>query len=175
MSQLTIESAVRDIRDFPKQGIVFKDISPILQSPALFKEVIDQLSDPFMAAPPDVIVAIDARGFLFGSAMAYRLGCGLTMVRKKGKLPGKTVSTSYDLEYGSNQVEIHQDALVAGSRALLVDDVLATGGTARAAADLIEMLGGQVMGIVFLLELCFLDGRRRLNGYDILSLIKVSG
>jgi len=174
VSIATIQAAIRDIPDFPKPGILFKDISPVLQDPAVFRDTIDCLCAPFLAEPPDTVVAIDARGFIFGSAMAYKLGCGLTMVRKKGKLPWRTIAASYDLEYGSNTVEIHADAFTPGARVLLVDDVLATGGTARAAVELVEKLGGKVVAICFLMELTFLPGRDQLAGHQIVSLVKVS-
>ncbi len=154
---------------------MFKDISPVLQDPATFREVIELLCKPFIQAPPDMVVAIDARGFIFGSAMAYKLGCGLTMLRKKGKLPWRTVGASYDLEYGSNTIEIHEDAFARGNSVLLVDDVLATGGTARAAVDLVEKLGGQVVAVAFFMELGFLHGREKLAGQRVVSLVHVEG
>jgi adenine phosphoribosyltransferase len=169
----TIAAAVRNVPDFPQPGIQFKDISPILQSPALFRESIDLLCAPYAAQPPDTIVAIDARGFLFGAAMAYKLGCGLAMVRKKGKLPWRTVASSYALEYGTNSIELHADACAPGARVLLVDDVLATGGTARAALGLIEQIGGRVTGVAFFLELCFLHGRDHFRQCPVHSLVKV--
>lgn len=173
MSLDRIEATIRDVQDFPKPGIVFKDISPVLQDPALFRETIDLLCEPFVDEPPATLVAIDARGFLFGSAMAYKLGCGLTLVRKKGKLPWKTLGISYDLEYGSNEVEIHEDAFRKGDRLVVIDDVLATGGTARAALDLVEKLGGEVIAAVFFMELGFLKGREQLAPHKVFSLVTV--
>lgn len=154
-----LRAAVRDVADFPSAGIVFKDITPMLSEGALFKRTIDALTETVAAAGVVKIVGIDARGFIFAAAVADRLGCGFIPVRKKGKLPWKTEGASYDLEYGSNQIEIHADAILPGERVWLVDDVLATGGTAAAAAGLIQRLGGDLAGMSFLIELGFLNGR----------------
>ena len=154
-----LRAAVRDVADFPSPGIVFKDITPLLSEGALFKRTIDALTETVAAAGIVKIVGIDARGFIFAAAVADRLGCGFIPVRKKGKLPWKTEGASYDLEYGSNQIEIHADAILPGERVWLVDDVLATGGTAAAAAGLIQRLGGDLAGMSFLIELGFLNGR----------------
>ena len=172
MGQEEIAAAVRDIVDFPKPGIVFKDISPILQTPELFRETIDLMAE---ACPetPDMIVAIDARGFIFGAPMAYKMGCGLAMLRKKGKLPGETEEVSYDLEYGSATLELHNDSVKPGDKILIVDDVLATGGTAEAAVKLVKELGGEVLGLSFIMELCFLNGRDKLENVRVDTLIKV--
>ena len=174
MSLETLTAAIRDIPDFPKPGIMFKDISPILQDGALFAEVIDIIGGRYENQQIDSIVVIDARGFIFGSALAYKLGCGISLVRKQGKLPWKTYSVSYDLEYGSAAVEIHIDAVSVGDRVLIVDDLLATGGTARAGADLIEKIGARIIALEFVIELSLLNGRDKLGGYTVNSLIEVS-
>ena len=174
MSLETLTAAIRDIPDFPKPGIMFKDSSPILQDGALFAEVIDIIGARYENQQIDSIVVIDARGFIFGSALAYKLGCGISLVRKQGKLPWKTYSVSYELEYGSAAVEIHIDAVSAGDRVLIVDDLLATGGTARAGADLIEKIGARIIALEFVIELSFLNGRDKLDGYTVNSLIEVS-
>ena len=158
----TLRSAVRDVPDFPSPGIIFKDITPMLSDGALFKLTIDAMTDTVAASGVTKIVGIDARGFIFAAAVADRLGCGFIPVRKKGKLPWKTEGASYDLEYGSNNIEIHADAVLPGERVWLVDDVLATGGTAAAAAGLIQRLGGDLAGMTFLIELGFLEGRKLL-------------
>ncbi len=173
MSIETITAAIRDVPDFPQEGIIFKDISPILQDAELFRETVDLMALKYEEQKPDMIVAIDARGFIFGSALAYKLGTGITMLRKKGKLPWETRGVSYDLEYGSNEMEIHVDAVNNGQKVLLVDDLLATGGTAAAAAHLVEALGGNVVACCFLIELNFLNGREKLKGYRIDTLIPV--
>lgn len=158
-----LKAAIRDVHDFPKPGIVFKDITPILGSGELFRTTIDE----FLAAAgdevPDKIVGIDARGFIFGAAMADRLGVGFVPVRKKGKLPWETNGAAYSLEYGEAHVEIHKDAVLPGERVVLIDDLLATGGTAGAALKLIHELGGEVICLLFLIELAFLDGRKNLD------------
>ena len=174
MSLEILTAAIRDIPDFPKPGIMFKDISPILQDGALFAEVIDIIGGRYENQQIDSIVVIDARGFIFGSALAYKLGCGISLVRKQGKLPWKTHSVSYDLEYGSAAVEIHIDAVSVGDRVLIVDDLLATGGTARAGADLIEKIGARIIALEFVIELSLLNGRDKLDGYTVNSLIEVS-
>ena len=157
-----LRAAVRDVPDFPAPGIVFKDITPMLSDGALFKRTIDALTETVAESGVTKIVGIDARGFIFAAAVADRLGCGFVPVRKKGKLPWRTEGVSYDLEYGSNQIEIHADAIAPGERVWLVDDVLATGGTAAAAAGLIQRLGGDLAGMTFLIELGFLEGRKLL-------------
>lgn len=158
----TLRSAVRDVLDFPSSGIVFKDITPLLSDAALFRLTIDAVTETIEGQGVTKIVGIDARGFIFAAAAADRLGLGFVPVRKKGKLPWKTEFTEYDLEYGSNTVEIHSDAVLPGERVWLVDDVLATGGTAAAAAELVKRLGGELVGMTFLMELEFLRGSRRL-------------
>ncbi len=173
MSLMDLESAIRDIKDFPKEGIIFKDITPVLHSAPLFAEAIGHFADAYSEKRPDYIVAIESRGFIFGSALAYKLGCGIVPVRKKGKLPYKTIEERYDLEYGSAAIEIHADALKKGDKVALIDDLLATGGTSAASIKLVEKLGASIIGINFLVELCFLNGRDKIKGYPVQSLIKV--
>jgi adenine phosphoribosyltransferase len=165
----TIKSAIRDIPDFPKPGVIFKDITPILRDPNLFRAAIDLFVDRHRDAPINKIAAIDARGFIFAGAVSDRLGAGLVPIRKKGKLPYKTFEAEYDLEYGTATLTIHEDAFEQGDKVLLMDDLLATGGTAAASAGLIEKAGGQVVEIDFLIELAFLNGREKLSGYDIFA------
>jgi adenine phosphoribosyltransferase len=166
-----IAATIRNVPDFPKPGIQFKDITPVLADGRLFSGVIDLLLDGIQPGSVDKIVGIDARGFIFGAAAAAQLGVGFVPVRKKGKLPWATHEQSYDLEYGSNTVAIHVDAVEAGERVLLLDDLLATGGTAAAAMKLLERLGAQVVGVNFVIELKFLDGRKLLTGHPVRSLV----
>ena len=167
-----LKAAVRDIPDFPKKGILFKDITPVLADPDLLRAAIDLFHDSLAGAGIGKIVCIDARGFLFGSAVAYRLGAGLIPIRKKGKLPYRTRSHAYALEYGEAEVEMHVDAIRPGERVAIVDDLLATGGTSAAAAGLIQAAGGIVHGAYFLIELGFLDGRRRLPDMQVVSYLQ---
>ena len=162
-----IREAIRDVPDFPKPGIMFKDITPILDDPKLFKATIDLFTERAKQLKVNKIAAIDARGFLFGGAVADRLGIGLVPIRKQGKLPYKTYEKTYDLEYGTATLAVHQDAFNEGDRVLLIDDLLATGGTALASAILIEKAGGEVAEIAFLVELSFLDGRKALEQYKV--------
>ncbi len=164
--------AIRDIPDFPKKGIIFKDITTLLTRGDLFHKVIDEFASHYGGKHIQKIVGIESRGFIFGSALAYKLGAGIVPVRKKGKLPHKTVTATYQLEYGTDTLEMHEDALEKGTRVLVVDDLLATGGTAKATAQLVEKVGGVLVGYAFLIELLFLKGRQNLNGYDIHSLIQ---
>jgi adenine phosphoribosyltransferase len=166
-----LKQHIRDVPDFPKLGIVFKDITTLLQQPAAFRDAIDLLTELVHDQNPDVVVAIESRGFILGSAVALRLGKGFVPVRKPGKLPAKTIKVSYALEYGQDSLEIHADALERGARALVVDDVIATGGTAKATAELVEKAGGRVALYAFLVELDFLKGRDKLQGYEVRSLI----
>lgn len=166
-----LKSAVRDIPGFPKPGIVFKDITPILQNGKLFRAAVDAIADRHLGKPIDAVVGIDARGFIFAAAVAYKLGVGFVPVRKKGKLPHRTIETSYSLEYGNETVQMHVDAFPRGARVLIVDDLLATGGTAAAASELVVKLGGQVVEIDFLIELAFLKGRDRLKAYPTHSVV----
>jgi adenine phosphoribosyltransferase len=164
-----IKAAVRDVPDFPKPGILFKDITPILSNPELFKCAVDLFAARYKKHKPDKIAAIESRGFLFGAALAHKLAIALVPVRKKGKLPYKTIEESYDLEYGTATLQVHADAFHPGERVVIVDDLLATGGTARATATLIEKLGAQVVEIDFLIELAFLKGRDKLTGYKVFA------
>jgi adenine phosphoribosyltransferase len=166
-----LEARIRDVPDFPQPGIVFKDIMPLLAEPELLREAVDLLAEWAEPRRPDVILGGEARGFILGAALAYKLGCGFVAARRPGKLPWETISASYALEYGENALEVHADAFAKGQRVLLHDDVLATGGTARAIAELAENLGGDVVGICFLIELDFLEGRKLLEGHDVHSLI----
>jgi adenine phosphoribosyltransferase len=168
----SLKAAIRDVPDFPKKGIVFKDITTLLKDPVLFRRATELLLDLCKGRPVDKVVAIESRGFILGSLLAERLGTGFVPVRKLGKLPAPTVKVSYALEYGEDHLEMHRDALQTGERVLIVDDVIATGGTARAVAELTEKLGAQVSAYVFLVELGFLNGREKLAGYDVLSLIR---
>lgn len=170
-TQLLADKLIRDIPDFPKPGILFKDITPVLQDPEAFKEVIDRFTEYASERQPDVIVGIESRGFVFGAPVALALSRSFVPVRKIGKLPFTTIREDYALEYGTNTVEMHSDGIRAGQRALIVDDLLATGGTAGAAAKLIEKLGGHVAGFSFLIELTFLGGREKLSRFDVQSLI----
>lgn len=168
-----ISSRLRDIPDFPKPGVVFKDITPLLADGAAFGAVVRDIAERRRGI--DLVVGIEARGFIFGAAVAHELGIGFVPVRKAGKLPGRTRSVSYDLEYGSASIEIHEDSFVGGERVLLVDDVLATGGTAAAAWQLLEAAGAQVVGFEALVELQFLHGRELLAGRDVHTTVVVSG
>jgi len=167
-----LKNAVRDVPDFPKEGVVFKDITPILQNAQLFRLAVTVMADRYQRRQVDQIVAIDARGFLFASAAAYVLGCGVSIVRKKGKLPYKTVEASYDLEYGSNTVQMHVDAVKPGQQVVIVDDVLATGGTMKAAIGLVEELGGKVSEAACFIELKFLHGAQRIAPVPVFSVIQ---
>ncbi len=167
-----IKSKIREIADWPKIGVNFKDITPLLGDKEVFSKTIDELVKPYLKQKIDKIVGIDARGFLLASAMAYKLKTGIAIIRKQGKLPSKTISKQYALEYGSNIIEMHQDSILPGEKVLLVDDVLATGGTMKAAIDLVKELKGKIIGIDFLIELTYLDGRKTLKEQKIRSLIK---
>jgi len=167
-----IRALIRDVPDFPEPGIVFKDITPVLADPIAFSTIIDLIVVHFGRGNVDKVVAIEARGFILGAPVAYHFGAGVIPVRKKGKLPHDTVDESYALEYGTAELEIHRDAVLPGERVLIVDDVLATGGTAKAAANLVERIGGKVCGIACLIELDFLKGREQLEGYDLFTLIR---
>lgn len=168
---MDLASTIRDVPDFPIPGILFKDITTLLKNPQALKETVDQMTAYARSRQVDVIVGIESRGFIFGMPMAYNLGCGFVPVRKPGKLPAETVSESYSLEYGVNTLEIHVDAIEKGQRVLIVDDLLATGGTALATCKLIEKLGGVVAGLAFAIELGFLNGREKLAGYDTKALV----
>ncbi|RLI97367.1 MAG: adenine phosphoribosyltransferase [Candidatus Aenigmatarchaeota archaeon] len=169
-----LRAKIRDIPDFPKKGIVFRDITTLLRDPWAFKHSVKAMADYYRDKGIDVIAAAESRGFIFGAAIAYELGIGFIPVRKPGKLPYETESTTYELEYGTDTLEMHKDAVKPGQKVLLVDDLLATGGTIRATADLVRKLGGRIAGICFLIELSFLKGRAKLDdlGVDVYSLIQ---
>ena len=167
-----IKSKIREIPDWPKAGVSFKDITPLLQDKNAFRQTIDLLAAPYLGKKIDKVVGIDARGFILAAGVAYKLKTGLAIVRKKGKLPAKTITQSYSLEYASNVLEMHEDAVLPGEKILLVDDVLATGGTMKATMDLVQKLKVKIVVIEFLIELTYLDGRKKLKGAEIKSLIK---
>ena len=167
-----LQSKIRDIPDFPKPGIVFKDIMPLLADPESFRATVEALAEFAEPRRPDIILGAEARGFILGGALAYHLGAGFVAARKPGKLPWETVSAEYELEYGMDSLELHADAIARGARVLVHDDLLATGGTARAKTSLVEQLGGEVVGVAFVIELAFLNGRDKLTGYDVHSLIQ---
>jgi adenine phosphoribosyltransferase len=169
---LELGPLIRDIPDFPKKGILFKDITTLLKDARAFKQSIDQLIDLVRAYAPDKVIGMESRGFIFASPIAYHLDAGFVPVRKLGKLPGDVISTEYDLEYGTNTLELHSDAVAAGDRVLIVDDLLATGGTVSATIELVERLQGTVVAVAFLVELTDLNGRDRLQDYEVISLLK---
>ena len=168
---LDLRDRVRDVPDFPRPGIVFKDLMPLVADPVYFRETIDRLAELARPKRPDIILGAEARGFIFGGALADRIGCGFVPARKPGKLPWDTVEATYALEYGSDSLQVHADAIAEGARVIVHDDVLATGGTAKAKTELVEQLGGEVVGLLFVVELTFLNGREKLAGYDVDSLI----
>ena len=168
----TLKSKIRHVPDFPKPGILFYDITTLLRDPAGFHQAIDSLAAPFAEDGIDLVVGIESRGFIFGSAVADRLGAGFAPVRKPGKLPSTTIRVSYDLEYGSDALEIHDDAIARGQRVLIVDDLLATGGTAKATTALVSRLGGDVCALAFLIELVGLNGREKLAGQTLHTVLK---
>jgi adenine phosphoribosyltransferase len=164
-----LKKYVRDVPDYPQKGIVFRDITPLLGEKKVFGEAVELMSRSWAADPPDLVAAIEARGFIPGAAMAVRLGAGFVPIRKTGKLPWTTINETYELEYGTDQLEVHSDAVRPGQRVLIVDDVLATGGTASAAVRLIRKLGAEVVGVQVLIELAYLSGRRRLTDVKLVS------
>jgi adenine phosphoribosyltransferase len=172
VTAVDLRANIRDVPDFPRPGIVFKDIMPLLADPAAFHEAIEQLAAYAEPRTPELVLGAEARGFILGGALAYRLGCGFVAARKPGKLPWKTVSAEYMLEYGIDSLELHADAIRPGTRVLVHDDLLATGGTAKAKIELVERLGGVVVGVAFLIELEFLRGRDQLVGREAFSLIQ---
>jgi adenine phosphoribosyltransferase len=167
-----LKEYIREVPDFPKEGILYYDISTLLQNPRALRMTIDQFVWLFSDQHVDKVVGIESRGFMFGSIVAYNLNAGFVPVRKPGKLPAHTIGEEYELEYGSDKLEIHSDGISKGERVLIVDDLIAIGGTAAATARLVESVGGEVVGLGFVVELTFLDGRRRLEGYSVESLIK---
>jgi adenine phosphoribosyltransferase len=168
---MDLKALIREVPDFPKPGISFKDITTLLKDGNALRVVIDEFAAHFQSAKPDLIVGAESRGFILGAPLAYKLGCGFVLVRKPGKLPAKTTKVTYDLEYGQDALEIHLDAIEPGKRVLIVDDLLATGGTISASAELVRKLGGNIVGFAFVIELDTLKGRDKLVGYDVLSLV----
>jgi len=171
MDLAEIRGKIRDIKDFPTEGILFKDITTLLKDGPAWAAVIEHLAARYRSAGVDLVVGVESRGFIFGGALAHQLRAGFVPVRKRGKLPGKTIEEEYELEYGRDVLAIHEDAVAPGDKVLAVDDLLATGGTMAATLRLVERLGGKVLGATFLIELAFLKGRERLKGYELESLI----
>ena len=169
---MDLAKMIRDVPDFPKEGIVFKDITTLIKDAQAFREAIDLLVDRYAWEQIDVVVAVEARGYIFGAPIAYKLGAGFVPVRKVGKLPAETVREEYELEYGTDAVEMHRDAIEPGQKVLIVDDLIATGGSAAATVRLVETLGGDVVGIAFLVELAFLNGVEKLKEYDVFTIIQ---
>jgi len=169
---MDLKQHIRHVPDFPKAGILFYDITTLLRDPAGFKTTIDRLSTPYVDQGIDVVVGIESRGFILGAAVAERIGAGFIPIRKPGKLPAKAIKETYDLEYGKDALEIHADAVAKGQRILIVDDVLATGGTAAAAVQLVRKLGGELHGLTFLIELLFLNGRQKIEAENVYSVLK---
>jgi adenine phosphoribosyltransferase len=167
-----LAAKIRDVPDFPKPGIVFKDIMPLLADKAALREAVERIAEWAGPKQPDLVLGAEARGYITGGALACRLGCGFVAARKPGKLPWRTVAAKYALEYGFDSLEVHADAIVAGQKVLIHDDVLATGGTAKATVELVEQLGGDVVGLPFIIELEFLHGREQLGDYEVFSLLK---
>jgi adenine phosphoribosyltransferase len=168
---MDLKAYVRDVPDFPKPGIIFKDITPLLRDPLALRYAVDRLAEFGVPRRPDVVLGAEARGFILGAALAYSLGAGFVPARKPGKLPWRVSQADYELEYGMDSLQMHQDAILPGQRVIVHDDLLATGGTARAKIELVEQAGGLVVGVAFLIELSFLGGRGKLKGYDVLSLM----
>ena len=171
MASVDIRDRIRDVPDFPKPGIVFKDITPLLLDPRAFDQAVSALAEHARRLEVELIVSAEARGFIFGGALARELGVGFVPARKPGKLPRETISVQFQLEYGLDELQLHADALTGGTRVLIHDDVLATGGTAKALAELVEQLGGEVVGLQFIIELDFLKGLEKISDYDVFSLI----
>jgi adenine phosphoribosyltransferase len=172
MAEIRLEDWIRDIPDFPQKGVLFKDITPMLQDGVAFRAALDRMAAHYAGAGIQTVVGVESRGFIFGAPLAYLLNCGFVPARKFGKLPAATVNVEYTLEYGTNIVEMHTDSIQPGERVLIVDDLLATGGTVSATIELVEKLGGHIAGIAFLVELTFLKGREQLKGHDVFALIK---
>jgi adenine phosphoribosyltransferase len=167
-----LKKLIREVPDWPKKGILFYDITTLLKDPTGLHELLDGIAANYAATPVDLVMGVEARGFIFAPAIAYRLGAGFVPVRKPGKLPSETTRVSYALEYGTDTLEIHKDAIQPGQRVLIVDDLLATGGTAAACVELVKTLGGNVVSVAFAIELLFLNGRKKLEGLDVFSLIE---
>ncbi len=175
MNNSLLEKSIRNIPDFPKPGILFRDVTTLIQNKKAFKKAVDLLTKKYKAKGFDKVVGVEARGFIFGAAVAYKIGAGFVPVRKKGKLPFKTISTTYELEYGTDTLEIHKDAIAPGEKVLIIDDLLATGGTVKAVTELVGQLGGKISGIGFVIELVDLKGKDKLKDYPVFSLIKFEG
>jgi adenine phosphoribosyltransferase len=171
LSDDQLKKLIREVPDFPKKGILFYDITTLLKDKSGFATLVDRLSEHYLGQQIDLVLGMEARGFIFAPALAYRLNAGFVPVRKVGKLPAETVKFDYALEYGTNSLEMHRDAIIQGQRVLIVDDLLATGGTAQATAKLATLLGAEIAGLAFVVELDFLNGRERLKGYDVMSLL----
>lgn len=169
---MDLAKMIRDVPDFPKKGIIFKDITTLIKDSEGFREAVDVLADHYTGQEIDLVAAVEARGYIFGAPIAYKLGAGFIAVRKAGKLPAETVVEEYELEYGTDSVEMHRDAIEPGQKILIVDDLIATGGSAAATARLVETLGGEVVGIAFLIELRFLHGVEKLKEYDVFTVIE---
>jgi adenine phosphoribosyltransferase len=169
---MKLEDRIRDVPDFPKKGIVFRDITPLLKDAAAFKQVIDTFSDIYRDKGIDIVVAAEARGFILGAPLAYNLGVGFVPARKPAKLPAEYISAEYALEYGVESLHMHKDAVTPGQKVLIIDDLLATGGTVAAKVELVKKLGGEIVGIAFLVELTFLNGREKLKNHEVTSLIQ---
>lgn len=172
ITEAQLVELIRSVPDFPTKGVMFRDITPVLRDPKAFRAVIETMAESIRPMKPDVIVGVESRGFVLGAPVALEMGLGFVPVRKAGKLPAETVRAEYALEYGAGVVEMHRDALVPGMRAVIVDDLLATGGTAQAAAHLVEGVSAKVAGMSFLIELTFLNGRRLLEGYDLHTIVR---
>ncbi|MFA6357310.1 MAG: adenine phosphoribosyltransferase [Candidatus Omnitrophota bacterium] len=172
MNNALLEKSIRNIPDFPKPGILFRDVTTLIQNKDAFKKAVDLLSKKYKNKGLNKIVAVEARGFIFGAAIAHKIGAGFVPVRKKGKLPYKTISTTYELEYGTDTLEIHKDAIIPGEKILIIDDLLATGGTVEAVIKLVNQLGGKIAGIGFVIELVDLKGKEKFKDYPVFSLIK---
>lgn len=172
MANENLEELIRNVPDFPIPGVQFKDITTLLRHGPAFRSVVDQIVERFRDEQVDIVAGVESRGFIFSAPVAYQLGAGLVPIRKPGKLPAETIEVAYSLEYGTNVLQVHADAFPAGSRVLLVDDLLATGGTVAASIDLVEHLGGEIVGLAFVIELTFLGGRANLGEYPILSLVQ---
>ncbi len=175
MNNALLEKSIRNIPDFPKPGILFRDVTTLIQDKRAFKKSVDLLAKKYKGKGFDKVVGVEARGFIFGAAVAHKINAGFVPVRKKGKLPYKTISTTYKLEYGTDTLEIHQDAITPGEKILIIDDLLATGGTVKAVTDLVNQLGGKIMAIAFVIELVDLKGKDKLKEYPLFSLIKFKG
>src|SRR5215813_1945262 len=171
MDVAELRAKIRDIKDFPTEGILFKDITTLLKEPKAFKAVLDELSTSYIQSGVEIVVGVESRGFIFGGALAHQLGAGFVPVRKLGKLPAKTIEVEYELEYGRDALAMHEDAVEPGQHVLVVDDLLATGGTMAATLRLVQQLGGKVIGVAFMIELAFLKGREKLKDYPLCSLI----